>query len=639
MINDVLIYIDDQLIDLPDRVRLGMTFQFYDVGAIQSRFANYTNRFEVPKTNVNKTIFGNADRVESLSLIPYKKLPARIVLRGKQIVKNGLAIIKEASDVFQIEIYSNTFGFFDAVGEKTLDQLNLREFDYYSGAPDTMIKYPWLNYSFLDPDADTMNYKGSELASMSYKTFIQEIFKQNGYEASGNILDDPKLERMYIAGCGFKPRSAEFTRPKEFEARRTAGSVFAATTTYQKVNLTEIIKASEWYDGTNTYTVEDPMGGLYGGVWFVFDAFALVDIASVTTTSGTVLGVDIRLFSNTGAYPFAGGTGAQIVNLEISERAQDAGVLTGGGPVAGQEGVQLYLEIRVSGLPGTTADIEFNQVRLWNKVLDTRAENEGILYIDAASIAPQIKQKDLLRDFFTRFGVIAKEGPNSTMILKTVDEVIVDKHLAVDWTNKRDSTRPDSVGFDYRAYEQNNYFKYNVDDDDLAEDTGEGIIVIDNEQLAIDKTIYSSIFQACATSKQGNETSGFIYGAFIPVFDDPDDENGQAPGLRLVMIRDRRPEEPEEAGGIEDYEVAYFIDPAEPYDCGFQDFIDAHYKYFSQSLQRIKAVTRFYYLTPDDIEKLDQHRLVYDHGAYYLLEKVKDFKFGNLTQVNLFKVV
>jgi hypothetical protein len=106
-----------------------------------------------------------------------------------------------------------------------------------------------------------------------------------------------------------------------------------------------------------------------------------------------------------------------------------------------------------------------------------------------------------------------------------------------------------------------------------------------------------------------------------------------------VMIRDRRPEEPEEAGGIEDYEVAYFIDPAEPYDCGFQDFIDAHYKYFSQSLQRIKAVTRFYYLTPDDIEKLDQHRLVYDHGAYYLLEKVKDFKFGNLTQVNLFKVV
>jgi hypothetical protein len=70
----------------------------------------------------------------------------------------------------------------------------------------------------------------------------------------------------------------------------------------------------------------------------------------------------------------------------------------------------------------------------------------------------------------------------------------------------------------------------------------------------------------------------------------------------------------------------------------WQSFLDANYSHLEYALQHAKVITRYYELTVLDIAGLDLMRLVYDDGAYFLINRVVDFRPGLTTKVELFKV-
>src|SRR5690606_19116762 len=228
-------------------------------------------------------------------------------------------------------------------------------------------------------------------------------------------------------------------------------------------------------------------------------------------------------------------------------------------------------------------------------------------------LLPDLSMFDLIKDFFLRFGIIDKKIGN-TMHLKTLEEIINDRAGAVNWQGKRVSREDQNIDFSF-GYSKENYFS---PDDHIGDGTGIGSISIANEILTKEQTPYTSPF-----GNSGPFTFLFAPMAEIRVYDltstDITDFKDE-PGLRIVYMRDRR--SPEQAIGFgssttTSHRVGVFDQPNEPINAGFQYVLDTYYNRVGKSLQKIKAITRYYNLDHDDIENFDKHKMIYD-GGYYL---------------------
>lgn len=618
--NEVTLYINDTLMDLGG-TSIALSFKAFDIGDLNTRNVNYTNRLKIPKTDNNIIALGYSSDEKSLTTRPYRRLQARLLRNGVEVFRDGIAVVVEVTDMFGIEIYSSTFGFFDIVGEKLISDLDLTEYDTY-GSQGTL-KKPFINYGNLNQGSDPLDYSGNELWCFSYKTVLEEIIKQNGYEKQGDVFSDPKLERMHLAALGLSGYNENFRRPKEFEAFvDDAGVVLNLTTSNIKVPFTNVTKASDFYDGTDTYLVQDPQGGLYGGTYYFFQGFAHLDFEII---SGSVI---IEIFSNaTGPYTFGPeGPGTYSIDLEISDR------MPGVTDISGVEGTQLYVRART--FTGT-GQVSISSGNLYNKVLPDIFST----YTSVQGIMPELTQKAFIKDFAIRFGVIFSEN-NGTLICTKIEDIINAKNNAKDWTQKRDKSYEDAgnkgnkIEFEFRSYAQQSYFSYENEDDDVDESVGRGSIDIDNENLDNDTTIYTSPFSNSDTQRIGNSSAGFVTAAYIPVYPDEDD-----PGLRLVMIRDKYDYEPTLDGPISDYEVGYFIDSLAEHDLSWERFLSDHYTELTSALQRAKLLERYYVLDDLDIQGMDLLRLIYDDGAYYMINLVHNNIPNKSTKCELFKVV
>ena len=92
------LYIDDLLVDVGKDTGITVAFVsnlFRDVSKISG---NSTYSIKLPRTAVNMSVFGYADRVDSRSQIPYRKHSARLYRDGVEIFKDAEASLLSASD-------------------------------------------------------------------------------------------------------------------------------------------------------------------------------------------------------------------------------------------------------------------------------------------------------------------------------------------------------------------------------------------------------------------------------------------------------------------------------------------------------------------------------------------------------------
>lgn len=619
------IYIDGSLIDLSVNTVIASTFKAFEIGDLQTRNANYTNRFKVPNTPNNTLIFGFSNDVRSTTTRPYRKLPARIVQNGVEVISEAVAVINSYGDEFyNIEIYSGVYDFFDKLGDATIAELELSEYDT------TELIKPFINYGQLDENASTLAMAGSELWSFPYRYVLDKIITQNGYSKQGEVFEDEKIQTMHFSGLGLEGYNDTFRDDKEFKARIASGGVTVTGfgIAGKKIPFTDVIKSSRHYNDKDTYLPIDPQapqGGDYGGTFFTHYVYCQITFEFINTNTGLPA---VELYCPTlTPYRVENTGGVMTATLELSERIPNSGV------VSGSSSVPVYMRAIILGSATGTADIVVYSGVFYNYVLPDIFP----AYISVAGILPELTQKEMLKDFAVRYGVLFSEK-NGVFQARTIKEIISSKAKAVDWTNKRSRDVAEKITFDFQSYTQNNYLSYSHDDDNIIETLGQGNLQIDNENLELDGDLYTSPFKNCETRKMGNESAGYVTAAYIPVFDQ--DDEGSDPGLRLTMVRDKYDSEPTLAGSVSSYKVGYFIDELSPLgSLDLQEFIDDHYSELSASLQRVKFVERYYYLTELDIANLDLFRLVYDDGAYYLISQVYQYVPGEVTRVDLLKVL
>ena len=251
-------------------------------------------------------------------------------------------------------------------------------------------------------------------------------------------------------------------------------------------------------------------------------------------------------------------------------------------------------------------------------------------------LLPPILCRDLLSDFFNRFGIIPKQI-ESTLYLKTIDEIISDRSGSVDWSSKL--VNPDNYLIGYETnYAQANYFSYQKSVDVSDPNLGRGSIDIANTNLDNSLTLFESVFSNSLTEVV---VVGYNI-AKIVVYDSAStgiDTFAEKPGLRLLTLRDRTTEDAVtfDATPRTDYRVGYFVDPSQTKDTGFEYFIGQHYGGLERSLQKNKIIDKYFLLTDYDISIFDPHLMIWDGNAYYIVNKISNFVSGRVTKVELFK--
>ncbi len=610
------LYIGDSIVDLSPKSVVAITVQKINVADIKKRFVNFTPRLKAIHTENNAAIFGHASNEASLTTIPYTLLSCKIVQNGIEIMPDGRCIVTGVDEEgYDLNIYENYKELSVRItGKRLSDIAPISDSAWTASAIDSArTNTSGIISAILSWGKPGAIYQYDYfLPCFFYHTFVTKILEFTGLTLSGNILTDARFKDLVVPY--FKD---DFLYPETVIQDLPARATLSGPQTVNALSIAtspEIVVIDFLQYGTKfniaTYSYEYDLPDY--DIQLSFTAF--VTIENIVYNSGTTLTVELRKNGVTVLDSYT------VVGDPDSNTLTFTGFLTNGDDVR----VEVY-----SDAPGI--GIDFDIVDVYMEVSATRI-------VDRASVSwntffNDIKCEDLLRDFYNRFGIIQKQV-NSTLYLKTIEEICADTDGSLDWSDKLvKAGKP--INF-RNEWSQNNYFNHQNAVSDIG--LGRGNLSIADETISEEKNVFDSLFENCITSTVNSNVV-----AVIPIYDSTSTSIGEfidPPGIKVLTIKSRVFESAITFDAVPrtDFKLAYFVDPTQPKDTGFQYFVDEFYPSLSESLQKNKVINKLYNLTEIDILNCDPHKMIYDGEGYYILNKIPNFISGKISKVELFKV-
>lgn len=121
--SNLLIYIEDQLLILKSGTRIAYTYQNTFLSDLGRRYASYSKQITAPFCPENDLILGFARFEKSQAREAYRILRARVIRNGKELPLNNCIVI-EADEGYKLDFFDGIKGIFDAIGDKTIDNLS-----------------------------------------------------------------------------------------------------------------------------------------------------------------------------------------------------------------------------------------------------------------------------------------------------------------------------------------------------------------------------------------------------------------------------------------------------------------------------------------------------------------------------------
>jgi len=618
--NDVEIYIGDDLVDLPLSVTVAQTYKIFDVNNITAQFKHFSNTFTLPFTEKNDRIFGNARQIQSDTSVPYSLDDCRVVVNGIDIVENGMVVLKSSDSGYRIYVISG-LTFFDKIGDKLSDldftaTGNGLNGTYYGElfTATTGVVTPVLQYGRFD---GTDLYDEAYLPSYYYHTIIDAIIDDAGYSKSGSVFSNAKYLKTIIpysrSGWNY---GGDFISKRELIVQAVGGQ-----TTLGKIAFATIVyEGSEgwWNAGTNE-VIPLESDASSGDIICNLEYELTLDITVVGGTIDVSISPGGNIFTNIG-------TGVHHTVIGT----------TGGEQARVNTAYHITTNIN-SGAPTITINVGTRLKVTPQNIPQISSTNPSYFYHNL--LLPEMSQKEFLKDFILRFGAFPQEK-NNVLYFKSLDDIVSDRANAVDWTLKRVRSN-DKISYAPSNYGRRNYFKYRNNDLETPFDFGEAFFEIANESIKPEATISNQVFSATNTTYING-----ILCAKVTIYDGTQinlfEKFTFNPGIRILLIRDRYTGEPiPDSDGTpisSSYKVAYFDDPAQAYTCKWSQTLEDEYPLFIESLQKFKEVGREYNLTAADIANLDFHLPIFDEDSYFILNEVGPFVAGKVTEVTLLKI-
>jgi len=696
------LYINDQLVDLSDDSPIALTFQINNLADVKNQQGNTSNQFKLPLTQRNRQILGFPDDLAFATSLPYQKYQAKLIQDGLEIIPYGIGELNGIDqNTASITILSGNVDFFDAIDGKLYDMGDSTSL--WSNYGQNLVWKPYDHTWSLDNVADSQDHTEgwiwpvvdygaidpvifSNPIDVRYqrpgffiKTAIDLLLKSAGYKGTGSLLADPLYPLMI---CQFS--NGNFEHGNDYQNQTDVRGISVANamqTTLNHPNASNPSGILSW----NTIT-SDASQQFSGGTTFttkyVNDVVITVTFPKVLLQGrvtppsySSTLSVFIRIhqpglpditpaqfdFSFNGYGEYKPGKPGSDPNgwtrLFRSNGNSIIGALTINNSKLSfettlPEGASVDIYYTWTGFSGSYAYI------YPGATLAIQSQNQSVQFgqvIQCERIFPDISQKDLLKDTLQRFGIICQtDNASKTISFNSLSDIVNNIPIAKDWSVKC-LDQGKQIAFQLGNYAQVNHMQYQNDDNVLPKKYGWSQINIADQTLPASTELFTSPF---APTLNRPYIGGTI--AQIKTIDDASDNKNVTISVAPRILIDQKLNinalkktvsftDGAKTRVINDViSTPYFYKPDAPnlnptYGPGSLLFDDLRKKYYTgleKILQQTKKIVRYILLTPRDILELDLLVPVYirQDGCYYYINKIDAWRKGQPTKVELIKL-
>src|SRR5436190_131977 len=474
---------------------IAITIQANDLTKPESVQSSFTNTFQIVATSETRSALGFADEISSITDLPYTILDAELVSDGRDILPFGLAeIISSEKSFFDVSVYSGNISFFDALGDKNLNELNLDEFDHvwtFENVSANTANRANFIYDLIDRggwmDFSTIHWQDLK-PSVFGKLLFDRIVAEAGFTYSG--LNSDFMNKLLI------PAITPFEYSQDFLDSITTN---AGTTAGKRTKQSEFEERA-YFDADSVWGYSDGSANCYDPSNKVYVAKypAIVNVegrlmASIGCGYGGTVNFRIAIYKN--------GVMLNQTNQDFSptftgdqEQPINTFYVVSSNNVLLAVGDVLEVRIRFQEKSGfvrnpichihyssnyPAANI-YNQGQDYFKITPLKTFPKGGI-VKLTNFLPDVKQKDFIKFCLQLHnGVCQSDLFGNNLKLAEFRSIETNTSKALDWSDKFVSEK--NLNYKFGDFAQINWIKYK-DDPTVKAGLGNGKILCNNLNL------------------------------------------------------------------------------------------------------------------------------------------------------------
>lgn len=646
---------------------IAMTLTNFKLDSLGTRKGSFSNTFDLAKTNQTRLIFENCEIVTSLTSIPYRVNSCQIFIDG-QLVVDGSAVIRETKDNYKVFISAGNSDFFKAISGKKIKDVDLKEYDHEYNTDEVIDRrtstegflYPNIDYGFFEQqDLNLWNSTTIQdrqrffQPSMWIDTIILKAIDEIGYTLQGDILnaqvftDGILLCRSAEAKLGSNLAQYRVTSLNDFSVFVQGNNEFISKLSF----TTKVSDDLDLYQFDDTLAINQsvytPPISDNTDLMFVILFLGKASTDQAELYSNTRLFLDLIIYDDDGTIrdtitrskdfgqiitvndplSFFDGT---IVFDEVFDDPDIDVVLNNTSNITTLRfGWQIRSDIQPNGIEFTEFEFSINQVpRVAGQV-------GSVKRIEAAVVLPQSETIGDLLITISNLEGLTFQVNESTKVVNTIriDRLQENKGRSLDWSGKIDFTDEPEIKYTIDAFAQTNLYQFADDNKDvfLADNIGQGVITVDNENLDRERIFFKSKFapvpvvntfkniyrmgKVFTGDKYTQTDTGFVLNEKLKI-------DSFTPRIAIVIESETNilkvtPDDTTETNWI-----------VNPLALSFDRSIFRAYNLIRSVLVNTKVVKALFLLDVQDITGLDFTIPIYvDHfGEFFYIESINQFK-------------
>jgi len=527
---------------LTKKERLRMTFQAADFGEAGSGSGSFSTTCSVPITPQVIEALGFSIVPNATSILSaYKNIKARILQDENEIDKGFIRIDEENTTKKELKItfYGRNVDWFTALGERTLRDLDLSEYDHFK-TPQAINEVRSQGYVYLPVDYGTLQAKSSATIledeiwpAVFVSTLVKQMFKEAGFKVDGTLFDKPEFNRLLIP---FSQEEVNMTFAKQANLSTVVTKKNSLVDGEEitlpsydpdleiKLELDARFPYSAPFRNLNNNSIRDSVYRPYRPQQTPLTIKDDTDTFNTTTSTYTATArmyVDVYI-SVQGIKLFLGGAGGQndlftyevilkkngsLIGIEIiqqygdgslSREASFPNILLEIGDT-----LEVYFKIKTSYTSGYYGFGYGNDYSPYFIVMPKLATLTGFKF-PLGTFMPEMAQSKLMEYLFFIYGLVPSfDKATNTVILDSLTDLTVNS--AENWTGKLDTSQSiERRYFDFvEDYAKQNNCTYAELEDDTEIQTyannylsgyGSGAITIDNDYLDATQDYFEAPF-------------------------------------------------------------------------------------------------------------------------------------------------
>lgn len=477
-----VLYIESTEADLSPGTAIGITRQVHDITNLDSRQGDFTYTFKLPLTAKNRALLGFPQDVNSASVIPYRRINAMYIDGGQQL--SGFLVVNTSTKEYaSCVFYSGNSDFFDLLGDKKLNDLDLSEYDTYWNitglTPNTFtskdnssgVVWPiieWgvddVNYRTLPVDTRTVNPKTLRPA-LYVHSLMNKLAELTGYVFDGTFLASQKYLTEAVAVTIGEPKHSDSWN---------AGQTFSGT-----LNTPITTHLDPGQVGIVTYSLDDVLdpGNNYSSFYYRFPASGIytadVSVDLLNTTGRPISALLELTYRDNSANNV---TVLQAVTVNLPDTTANILFQTN---IESIQGDDIYPVITFTNLSGVDdEDVESNVVFEVYDIQNTVIGYGNIF--ECTGNMPEISLKEFVKSLCQRYNLITYTDVVSKIVrFMQYSEIYYAE--PTDWSLKLDVSDHE-IEFHPEGFAQSNQFRW-AEDSNNPPQYANGVLEVGDETL------------------------------------------------------------------------------------------------------------------------------------------------------------